>query len=491
MEIEVGGILATAMETVPTPLAVMHAIRSEDGTIVDFEWDYVNAAGAQEILVTREELIGQRLLVKLPEHRNGLFDLYVGVVESGDAMVLAEAGYDDTWGTQEVLPRVYDIRSNKLGDGFVVWWNDVTDRVQSRRNLEQQARAGEIASLTTENAPIGQALVSRDGTFTQVNPAFCRISGHSEESLIGNTFQAITHPEDLDADIRQATALAEREIADYVMEKRYIKANGQSVWIRLHASAVWEGDQFVTYIAQIADINEAVILRLETRNRDLQQFVYVASHDLQAPLRTVSAYCDLLFMSLDEESLDEDQRDYINEIRTASAHMRELTSDLLELSRATYSGDPAVVVSVVAAIEGALTSLHGDIDPSVSIEVDIQGDPKVRANITHLRQIATNLISNSIKYRHPDRAPEIVIAASRRGDIVKLEFLDNGIGVPPGSEQRAFEMFQRLQSSGEGTGIGLALVRTLVEKYAGTVTLTSDGESGTRVTVEFPAAVPG
>lgn len=490
MDIEPGGILASALEAVPTPLAVMHSVRDESGTIVDFEWDYVNAAGAEEILVARDELVGQRLLVKLPEHRNGLFDLYARVVESGEPFVLDEAGYDDTWGTQEVVPRIYDIRSTKLGDGFVVWWSDVTERVQVRLELERQARKGEIAALTTENAPIGQALVAADGTFTQVNPAFCRISGHTAESLIGNTFQAITHPDDLDADVIQATALANHEISDYVMEKRYIRSDGEAMWIRLHASAVWDGANFVTYIAQIADINEEVLLRrrLETRNRDLQQFAYVASHDLQAPIRTVSAYCDLLFLSLDQSSLSEDQLDYINEIRGATIHMRELTSDLLELSRATYAGAAAEPTSIAGAVEGALMLLHADLNQDVALDVDVRDDPFVRANRTHLRQIITNLVANSIKYRHPDRDCRITIEGSRSGDVVHLVVADNGIGIPPGSEQRAFEMFQRLQSAGSGTGIGLALVRTLVEKYSGTITLDSDGTSGTRVALEFPAA---
>lgn len=489
MNIDPDGILAGALEAVPTPLSIMHAVRDADGTVVDFEWDFVNAAGANEILVDRQELVGQRLLEKLPEHRNGLFDLYVGVVETGVPLVLDEAGYGDTWGTQAVVPRVYDIRSTKLGDGFVVWWDDVTDRVKSRVDIEAQVRTGEIAALTTANAPIGQALVARDGSFTQVNPAFCRISGHTEEELIGSTFQAITHPEDLDADVKQATALAEREITDYTMEKRYVRSSGESVWIRLHASGVWDGDEFVTYIAQIADINEEVLLRgrLEARNRDLLQFAYVASHDLQAPLRTVSAYADLLFMSLDESTLSEEQQDYIAEIRSANAHMRALTADLLDLSRAAYSGSPVEVVPVKRAIEQTLSSLGGDIASDITILVDIREDPEVRANMTHLVQIASNLIGNSIKYQHPDRACHINVTAWRAESVVHITFEDNGIGIPPGSEERAFEMFQRLQTAGTGTGIGLALVRTLVEKYGGTVSLTSDGHSGTKVALEFAA----
>ncbi len=491
MKVEPDSLLVQAIEAVPSPLALMHSVRDESGTIVDFEWDYINAAGAQEILVKQEELVGQRLLVKLPEHKNGLFELYAKVAETGEPFVLTEAGYDDTWGTQDVIPRIYDIRSTRFGDGICIWWNDVTDRVAARVKLENRALAAKITELTAANAPVGQALVSREGEFRSVNPAFCRISGRSEADLLGRTFQAITHPDDLDADVQQATALAERKIDRYVMEKRYIKSNGAAVWIRLHASAVWDGDDFVTYIAQIADIDSEVGLRqsLEARNRDLQQFAYVASHDLQAPIRTISAYFDLLTDSLNPADMSTDQVDHIDEIHQAIGHMRELTSDLLALSRVNRPTEEEPICSVNDAVAASIASISADLATAeCEVSVDVEPDLIVQVNPTHMKQILTNLLSNSLKYCNPARSLELGLSGRTVGDRVVIRVQDNGIGIPPGAEDRAFQMFQRLQTGGQGTGIGLAIVRSLAERYGGSARIDSDGKSGTTVTITLMRA---
>ena len=485
--------LAQALEAVPTPLAVMHSVRDATGDIVDFEWDYINAAGAKEILVERDELIGQRLLVKLPDHRNGLFDLYKNVVESGEPFVLTEAGLDDKWGTEEIVPRIYDIRSTKLGDGICIWWSDVTERVSARLELESRAQAAAITEMAALNAPIGQALLDENGVFTSVNPAYCRIVGRSKESLVGATFQAITYPDDLESDTTQLAELRNRTIDRYSMEKRYVRPDGAIVWVRLHATAVWADSKFVTYIGQVSDIGEEVKLRtfLEARNRDLEQFAYVASHDLQAPLRTISLYFDLFVSTLDPTELTEEQADHANEIRQAITHMRELTSDLLELSRINRVDLDSTTANVREMVSRSIASIASDLtEAECEIGVDVPEDLWASVNATHLKQIVCNLLSNSIKYRERERQPEIYLAARPIGVDVVLTVTDNGIGIRPGSEERAFQMFQRLQSDGEGTGIGLALVRMLAERSGGTASLESDGVSGTKVTVTLPLALP-
>lgn len=361
------------------PLSIMRAVRDENQEIVDFEWVYINQAGANEILLPIEALMGHRLLEVLPEHRDGLFDVYKDVVETGQPFAGKELGYDDNWGTQDVIPRIYDIRATKVDDGFAVSWNDVTEAVERRHMLadsnqelssykkivdlagmgiwvldgsgcttyanhamgamlgveaaelvgrsitefmdepaRQEARTrlavraqgvaeshefrfqrtdgtelwtmvsatplmvgsqfqGSIGLVTdisveraerlareraeslyvqaTEGAAIGQALVALDGTFTHVNPALCSITGYPAQELVGRTFQEITLADDLESDVHQAQALAAGEIPSYEMDKRYVRKDGQIVWVRLHGSVVRDADDVpVMFAAQIADI---------------------------------------------------------------------------------------------------------------------------------------------------------------------------------------------------------------------------------------------
>ncbi len=491
----IDGDFAAALDAVPAALAILHAVRDNEGTIVDFQWDYINELGAQEILLPASELIGQRLLEKLPEHRDGLFPGYVDVVETGTPMELIEAGYDDTWGTQEVIPRVYDIRATKLRDGFVVWWADVTDRVTARTQLQQGILQRAVSDRVIDRAPIGLALVASDGTFTSVNPAFGRISGHSADQLVGRTFAQITHPDDLDADLTQVQRLAAREIDHYVLDKRYIRRDGEQVWVRLHASGVWdESGDFVTFIAQIVDIDEQkrLIAELERSNDDLKHFAYVASHDLQAPLRIVSTYTELLTESLDPSSLTEEQSDYLTEIASSVHYMQALVSDLLDYSRVTATPPTFEPTSLCAVVTGVVDRMAADLTGAgAEVTLDCSEDVVVPANPTQLAQVMTNLLGNSVKYRHPDRPCRISVSARATSDRVQLRVTDNGIGVPPESAERAFTMFQRLQTEGDGTGIGLALVRKIIQRHGGRVLLDSDGSTGTTIRIDLPAGSTG
>ncbi len=484
------GIEDTLINAVPQPLAVLHALRDSKGTIVDFVWDHINDAGAAEIHVDRDTLIGQRLLELLPEQRNGLFQAYSRVVETGEPFEVREAGYDDTWGTQEVIPRIYDIRAIKHLDGFAFWWNDVTDRVKERVELERLAQQGEISDRIIERAPVGMALVSAQGEFTWLSPAFCRIAGYDHDELLTKTFQEITHPEDLDRDLELVQQVADRQIDSYVMDKRYFRADGSIVWVRLHASGLWRDDgTFVTFIAQIADLSDekALIEQLEVTNKELQHWSYVASHDLQAPMRVVGTYTDLLAEALGTD-IAEEPLEYMHEIRASVEIMRTMVADLLSFSRAARTDYTPAPLQLRALIDAALAENGTRIDATGARVVnEVAEDLLVTGNAEHLGSVFAELLTNAIKYRAADRTPQVTVSAVSQGDTVRISVIDNGSGIPAELSDRAFTMFQRLRTDQPGTGVGLALVRRIVQQHNGAVWLDSDGRSGTAVNLRLPA----
>jgi len=219
---------------------------------------------------------------------------------------------------------------------------------------------------------------------------------------------------------------------------------------------------------------------LSQSNADLEQFAYVASHDLRTPLRNIVSYAQLLDHRY-KGRIDADADDFIGFIVEGGKRMTRLITDLLEYSRVARPSQPLRSLPAAAAVAHALANLALDIEEA-GAEVKVGKLPNVMAEQSQLVSLFQNLVGNAIKYRAPERPAKIAVTATRV-DAAHWRFAvaDNGIGIEPQYHDKIFEIFQRLDPAGdaEGTGIGLTLCRRIVNRFGGIIRLESTFGEGT------------
>jgi PAS domain S-box-containing protein len=220
---------------------------------------------------------------------------------------------------------------------------------------------------------------------------------------------------------------------------------------------------------------------LTRSNKELEQFAYLASHDLQEPLRKIQSFGDRLKAKLGEQ-VAEAGREYIERIQSSAARMRRLIDDLLAYARVTTRPQPFADVDLNLIAEEVLSDLEDAIQRT-SATVDVGPLPTIRADALQMRQMLQNLLTNSLKFHKPDQSPAITVRAVTLGQMpndspsapprmaVRIDFTDNGIGFENTYRDRIFDVFQRLHGRNdyEGTGIGLAVVRKIAERHGGSV----------------------
>ncbi|WP_063627989.1 sensor histidine kinase [Actinospica robiniae] len=239
------------------------------------------------------------------------------------------------------------------------------------------------------------------------------------------------------------------------------------------------------------DVLDAQTAELRRSNEELEQFAYVASHDLQEPLRKIASFCQLIDKRYGEV-LDERGKQYIDYAVDGAKRMQVLINDLLAFSRVGRLNDEREPVDLHASLTRALEGLQYAVEDSDAV-VRMNGPaPTVSGDATLIGMLWQNLIGNAIKFRSPDRPPEIEITAEPepgREGVIRLTVADNGIGVAPEFAEKVFVIFQRLHSreAYPGTGIGLALCKKIVEHHGGRIWI----EPGTAVGTRFVFTLPG
>ncbi|WP_404380844.1 ATP-binding protein [Caenispirillum salinarum] len=353
------------------------------------------------------------------------------------------------------------------------------------------------------NAGAGIALVDDHGKVAEMNEEFARILHRDRGDLIGRDLLELSHPDDLESSAEQAWTVRRGEALSAQYEKRFLLPGGGTVWVevslspqldvasrdlapvRPHGSVVVARD--ITSRRAAREVIQEKTRALERSNVELEEFAYVASHDLQEPLRTVASYLQLLERRHGDK-LDGDARDYIRYAVDGAHRMSGLIQDLLQYSRVGRMGRPLAPLPLARPLASAVHGLASAIAEN-GASVSLPDDPPVilgdEPEITRLFQ---NLIGNAIKYRHPDRAPEVqVTLAEGEGEWI-IAVADNGIGIEGRYFEKVFKIFQRLHGRDEydGTGVGLSICKKIAERHGGRIWVTSTPGEGSVFRVALP-----
>lgn len=228
--------------------------------------------------------------------------------------------------------------------------------------------------------------------------------------------------------------------------------------------------------------------KLARSNEELQEFAYVASHDLQAPLRNILAFSRLLVKECGDR-LGPDAEEFLGFIEEGAQSMHALINDLLNLSRVETQGGEKRPVDVTKLIDSIASKMSDEIK-ECGAELDYANLPEVNADETQLRQLLGNLIDNAIKFQPPGRAPKVTVSANELDGVWCFCVSDNGIGIEPAHQERIFVIFRRLHTQDEypGTGIGLAICKKIVERHDGKMWVKSEPDRGTRFYFTLPVA---
>lgn len=488
-------LLASILNSSLDGMVAYSAIRNSEGNIVDFQWLLINPAAEKFSGMPFNEIVGKNLLAEISQVRkNGLFDLYVSVVETGES-VDKEFYYEYEGDTSAWL----HIVAVKLNDGLAVTFRNITERKRAEialRDSEERFRA------IFEQAAVGIAKTALSGQFMRVNPGFCQIVRYAESELLQHNWQAITHPDDIEADREYVRSLLAGKIKTFSLEKRLICKDEAVRWANVTVSAMRDVKGTPQYlICAIEDISQRKLVQellqasvdtqtryaqeLTRSNAELEQFAYVASHDLQAPLSTIAGYAQLLENRCHNQ-LDAQGNKFLRNIVNSCGRMQALIDDLLEYSRVGRSEKPFDVIDCNLVFEDVCANLQLAIRQNQASVT--KGDlPRVRGDSFQLLQLFQNLIGNAIKYRSSE-APIVRVSAWPQGDSWVFSVQDNGIGIAEEYHPRIFQIFQRLhtQKQYSGTGIGLAICQKIVDRHGGRLWVESEPNRGSTFYFSIP-----
>lgn len=347
------------------------------------------------------------------------------------------------------------------------------------------------------------------GNFVYVSPSSERITGYRPEEFRENPglFMEITHPDhkaQMENHFRHA--VSERRVC--MLEFRIIARNGQERWIGHTCQPVYgRSGEFLGSRASNRDITGSkwtekalnkFAVDLAKSNRDLQDFAYMASHDLREPLVLVQAFSERLRTQYGE-NIPGKGLEYIRRIEAAVERMQELVAGVLAYSRVAANDTPLEKVDLEKIIHDVLSDLELQIKESQA-EVEVGALCLVKGDPLQIRQLFQNLIANALKYKRPDAAPRIRISCQClpaamgevQGEFCQVTVEDNGIGFAEKAAEQIFGLFQRLHGRNqyEGAGIGLAVCKRIVERLGGTITAESGPGMGARFIVKLPLFPP-
>ncbi len=350
---------------------------------------------------------------------------------------------------------------------------------------EDRARADRLSRMFELSLDL-LCIANTDGYFERVNPSFKRLLGYDEGELLSRRFIEFVHPDDRRQTLERLAGLTEGQaVIDF--KNRYRAKDGSWHWLAWRSAPA---DQEGMIYAAARDITEEMnaqelIARqaedLARSNADLEEFAYAASHDLQAPLRAIGHLANWIHDDMPGE-VDPSVRRHLDELSSKVGHMQSLVENLLVYSRVGRTPQDASEVCVGTMVEEIVELLTPPADFIVATDGPL---PTLTTEAAPLHQVLRNLIANAIAH-HDRETGRVDVKAIDRGDHWEFQVSDDGPGIPEHDIERVFARFVRLNTQSEGSGMGLPLVKKIVERGGGKVGVRSEPGKGSTFSFTWP-----
>ncbi|OAN51278.1 PAS domain-containing sensor histidine kinase [Paramagnetospirillum marisnigri] len=403
---------------------------------------------------------------------------------------LEDGGRRPRWVKVNGIPRFHPDGSFA---GYRGTGTDITAAVETAHRMHMLNRA-------VEQSPVSIVITDLSAKIQYVNSEFIKITGYDADEVMGRNPRILKSdktPPETYAAMWAALSAGEKWEGELINRRK----TGELYWELASIQPIQNVEGEITnFLAIKTDItqqklNEArladLVEELHRSNQELEQFAYVASHDLRQPLRMISGYLGMLFKTL-QPSLNDDTRTFFGFAIDGAKRLDRMIIDLLEYSRIGRQNDPLEPIDLNQVLQDATRHLEVAIAEQQGDVVVAAHLPTVSGDRSELVRLFQNLIGNAIKYCAPDRPPRVKVSCADTGAEWVMSVTDNGIGIAEGDLQRVFGVFQRLvtREQYEGTGIGLAVCRKIAEHHGGRIWVESVPDQGSTFLVAFPKGGP-
>lgn len=362
---------------------------------------------------------------------------------------------------------------------------DITELKSTQLKLE---RNKESFLDTFTNAAIGMALIGLDGAWLRVNKTICKSFGYTEEELYRTTFKDITYPEDLEIGLNLFHESLAGKRDSYQLEKRYCHKNGSVVYAIVNVTVVKDiYGNLSHFIAQVMDITSqktaekqlnSLLEVTNVQNDSLLNFAHIVSHNLRSHSSNMSMLTTFLSQENDEEERQNIQTMLVDATKSLSETIQHLNEVVQVKTDATENMRPINLLDALNHIENSIQGLLTKENAKTNIKVS--KSHIVNVVPAYLESILLNLYTNALKYRSPSRTPILNISSSKKGNTIRIEFNDNGLGIDLKRHgDKLFGMYKTFHKHKEAKGIGLFITKNQIESMNGTISVDSTVDLGT------------